>query len=94
MFFYSVITRDNYSSLEDFFEPKVLQMKYNGKSFDKSNNHDSSTTFGKDRFATYIVRENRKTIDFSLFKPILDSIIEIKNILSIYTHQSDGYEKR
>ncbi|EEY5067834.1 TPA: ribonuclease H, partial [Escherichia coli] len=67
-----------YSSLEDFFEPKVLQMKYNGKSFDKSNNHDSSTTFGKDRFATYIVRENRKTIDFSLFKPILDSIIEIK----------------
>ncbi|BDZ02934.1 hypothetical protein MUTS16_40070 [Escherichia coli] len=69
-------------------------MKYNGKSFDKSNNHDSSTTFGKDRFATYIVRENRKTIDFSLFKPILDSIIEIKNILSIYTHQSDGYEKR
>ncbi|WP_252391068.1 hypothetical protein, partial [Escherichia coli] len=31
-----------------------------------------------DRFATYIVRENRKTIDFSLFKPILDSIIEIK----------------
>ncbi|HBB5724729.1 TPA: retron Ec67 family RNA-directed DNA polymerase/endonuclease, partial [Escherichia coli] len=59
--FTPLLPGDNYSSLEDFFEPKVLQMKYNGKSFDKSNNHDSSTTFGKDRFATYIVRENRKT---------------------------------
>ncbi|EOZ7588106.1 retron Ec67 family RNA-directed DNA polymerase/endonuclease [Enterobacter hormaechei] len=67
-----------HSSLEDFFKPAVLRMKYNGKRFDKSNNHDSATTFGKDRFANHIVRENRKTIDFSLFKPLLRSIVEIK----------------
>ncbi|MEL8451336.1 hypothetical protein J4V27_26210, partial [Escherichia coli] len=35
--FTPLLPGDNYSSLEDFFEPKVLQMKYNGKSFDKSN---------------------------------------------------------
>lgn len=53
-----------YSSLEVFFKPAVLGVKYNGKSFDKSNEHDSATTFGKDRFANYIVSENRKLIDF------------------------------
>ncbi|WP_108700714.1 retron Ec67 family RNA-directed DNA polymerase/endonuclease [Phytobacter sp. SCO41] len=74
-----------YSSLEDFFKPAVLGMKYNGKSFDKSNEHDSATTFGKDRFANYIVRENRKVIDFSLFKPILNSIVEIsEHFIKLY----------
>lgn len=53
-------------------------MKYNGKSFDKSNNHDSSTTFGKDRFATYIVRENRKLSIFHYSNPYLIQLLKSK----------------
>jgi hypothetical protein len=76
---------NNHSCMEDFFRKKVLNMKHDEKTFDKSNNYDPKVTFGKDKFANSIVRKNRKDIDFSLFKPILDSIGEIeKHFMDIY----------
>lgn len=74
-----LLAGDKQSCMEDFFKDEVLTKTINGKSFDKSNNHDSTTTFGKDRFANNIIRENRQTIDFSLFKPILDAMVDINN---------------
>nr|WP_315289836.1 retron Ec67 family RNA-directed DNA polymerase/endonuclease [Serratia proteamaculans] len=76
---------DKHSCMEDFFKDEVLNMKYDGKPFDKSNDYDPNITYGKDRFANSIVREKRKGIDFSLFKPILDAIDEVnKHFMDAY----------
>jgi retron-type reverse transcriptase len=64
-------TSDN-SSIEDFFEPSLLETKIDGKSFNPNNDgHDFDTEYGKVDFATKIVRPNIDKINFNKFDPIL-----------------------
>lgn len=63
---------------EDFFDDKTLKMKNNGKKFNKNNTGaDTDKEFGKDTFATRIIRPNQNTIDFSRFEPILDRFVKV-----------------
>ncbi|OYX31222.1 MAG: hypothetical protein B7Z03_04455, partial [Hydrogenophilales bacterium 32-62-9] len=60
------------SSIEDFFEPALLEMKINGKSFNADNEGlDKNTEYGKADFATQVVRPNIAKINFDKFDPIL-----------------------
>jgi RNA-directed DNA polymerase len=67
------------SCIEDFFDESVLDVKLNGKSFDKSNEFDEGACYGKFAFAKNVVKPREKIIDFAGFAPILalmDSIID------------------
>lgn len=62
------------TAIEDLFPPSVLKIKFNGKTFNKSNNHDTKAEYGKYCFAENIIAKNQSTIDFSGFKPILERL--------------------
>lgn len=60
------------SSIEDFFEPALLAMKIDGKSFNANNEGlDENTEYSKAVFATKVVRPNIAKINFDKFDPIL-----------------------
>lgn len=60
------------SSIEDFFEPALLETKIDGKSFNANNEGlDENTEYGKAVFATKVVRPNIAKINFDKFDPIL-----------------------
>ncbi len=69
---YAVFTPISNSSIEDFFEPALLAMTIDGKSFNPSNEAlDENTEYGKTVFATKVVRPNIAKINFNKFDPIL-----------------------
>lgn len=65
------------SSMEDLFHNSVLQTKLGGKVFNRTNSKCKDNEYGKDFFATGVVLKQRKTIDFSNFDCIFESISEI-----------------
>jgi len=66
------------SMIEDFFEPKVLKTKLNGKTFNISNkNFDSSKEYGKYLFATQVIKKQKDKINFDGFIPILQRISDV-----------------
>ncbi|MDR7122241.1 retron Ec67 family RNA-directed DNA polymerase/endonuclease [Rheinheimera soli] len=65
------------TELEDFFDHKTLSITIGGKSFNRNNETDSKTEYGKHVFSQKIVMERRNTISFDNFKPILDTIVTI-----------------
>ncbi len=62
--------------IEDLFDDDVINHKINGKSFIRSSKFDNEKFYGKDHFSKYVY-SNYKQIDFSKFKPLLDSINQI-----------------
>ena len=62
---------------EDMFAPSVLEHEIRGKRFSRSDEYDKSKFYGKNDFAQYVFF-NYKEIDFSGFRPMLDSILMIK----------------
>lgn len=67
------------SMIEDFFDEKTLKAKFGTKTFDKSNEYDSGTCYGKNTFAEQIVQKKQDSIDFSGFSPIMERLIEVIN---------------
>lgn len=65
------------TALEDFFDQQTLSITIKGKSFNRNNDTDSKTEYGKHVFSQKIVMERRNTISFDNFKPILDTIVTI-----------------
>ncbi|MCW6542628.1 retron Ec67 family RNA-directed DNA polymerase/endonuclease [Yersinia ruckeri] len=65
------------SSMEDLFDVPTLQTKLEGKVFNRTNEKCAENEYGKEAFATGVVLRQRKSIDFSKFSSIFDSIIEI-----------------
>jgi RNA-directed DNA polymerase len=63
------------SKIEDFFEPATKAILIDGKSFDDSNNFDSTTHYGKKIFANSVVRPNADTINFNGFHPLLRNLV-------------------
>lgn len=67
----------NDSSMEDLFHSSVLQTKLGGKIFNLTNAKCKDNEYGKEFFATGVVLNQRKTINFSNFNYIFESITEI-----------------
>ena len=66
------------TAIEDLFEKKVLDVKIDGRSFDRSDKlKDKSKWYGKMEFATKVVRAQRSTIDFQRFEPLLRTIVDV-----------------
>lgn len=64
--------------IEYLFPDEVLKKELNGKKFNPNNTGgDNEHEYGKAYFAEYIVKANKKDIDFSGFKPLLDNIQDI-----------------
>ncbi|MBV7596909.1 retron Ec67 family RNA-directed DNA polymerase/endonuclease [Aeromonas sp. sia0103] len=68
------------TDIEYFFDEKTRMMKHsNGKFFNTIKKRDTKSDLSKDAFATHIIREKKKNIDFKGLKPLLDSIIKVIN---------------
>jgi RNA-directed DNA polymerase len=68
--------------IEMLFEPALLATRLNGKEFHIENSGLAPDKhYGKDYFSRYVVKANKKTINFIGFRPLLD---EIKGVLSSY----------
>lgn len=67
----------NDSSMEDLFHSSVLQTTLGGKVFNRTNAKCKDNEYGKEFFATGVVLKQRKTINFSNFNYIFESITEI-----------------
>lgn len=66
------------TDIEYFFDNKTRMMQHsNGKFFNTVKKRDAKKDLSKDAFATYIVKENKKSIDFKGLKPLLDSIVKV-----------------
>lgn len=72
--------------IEDFFDPKLLETIYNGKTFNPiEKGFDKKLHYPKAHFAEHVVKKNKKTIDFSRFKAILD---RIQTVIEVHEKKS------
>lgn len=61
--------------IEQYFDKTLLSEKINGKSFTHENNaHDPEHYFGKQVFATNIIKKKQDSIDYSNFRPLFDEL--------------------
>lgn len=60
--------------IEDLFDQGTLQRKLNGKTFNPTNKAVGPNEYGKSHFASYVIRPNYKTIDFSGFDQLLQNV--------------------
>lgn len=65
------------SQIEDFFDASTLDIKIDGKSFNRSNEKATETTYGKAVFARKVVQEMASSISFEGFIPLLDLMIKV-----------------
>lgn len=64
--------------IEDLYKPETLDIKLDGKFFDKSNKtKDKGKHYGKTVFSEKIVLLNAGEIDFSGFQPLLDRLTAV-----------------
>lgn len=67
------------TSMEDLFPKDVLDIELDGKKFNKNNDGDSKTEYGKHVFSVKIVRDKKRKIDFKAFGYIFDVIKDISD---------------
>lgn len=60
--------------IEDLFEAELLNIRLDGKPFNRKKEHGDETAYGKAIFAEKVVRPNWTTIDFSAFSDLLSRI--------------------
>lgn len=66
------------TDIEYFFDDKTRMMKHsNGKCFNTIQKRDTKNDLSKDAFATHIVKEKKKSIDFTGLKVLLDPIVKV-----------------
>ncbi|HBH6934993.1 TPA: retron Ec67 family RNA-directed DNA polymerase/endonuclease [Enterobacter cloacae] len=66
------------SAIEDLFESKTLNTKLEGKTFVYNKaNFDTKKHYGKNHFAEYVIRQNRKHINFNGFNSLFESVKKI-----------------
>lgn len=63
-----------FTAIEDSFDAATKGIKLDGKSFDASNDIDSSTHYGKSELAYKVVQPGAGSIDFSGFSPLLERV--------------------
>lgn len=62
------------TATEDCFQDSTLLTKVSGKSFNRNNDHDTKSEYGKHYFATHVVAKQHSEIDFSGFRGVLKRI--------------------
>lgn len=77
----------NETMMEDFFDQAALSTLVDGRSFDPKKDADTTVTYGKNTFSIKVVKENRSSIRFEGFKPILD---RISNVISYHKDLVDN----
>ncbi len=65
---------DRDSCMEDLFDSSVLSAVIDGRSFDKSNNYNKNTHYGKNDFSLKVIKVNEKNINFLGFLPVLNAV--------------------
>lgn len=68
------IINDKPSMMENFFDESTLSILVDGRKFDPDKDADSTTSYGKNTFATKVVQERKATISFEGFKPLLSRV--------------------
>jgi RNA-directed DNA polymerase len=71
-------------TIEDLFTKETLSEKLSGKTFNKNDNYDTKTEYGKEYFAKKVVLAKKSSIDFSGFKDLLE---RIEKCISHYNDQ-------
>lgn len=65
------------SQIEDLFDTSTLAIKVDDKTFNRSDEKATETTYGKAVFAQKVVKEMASSINFEGFVPLLDRITEV-----------------
>lgn len=65
------------TAMEDFFDQKTLNFKVGNKTFNPKNDFDTIDKYGKHIFSTKVIQENKATISFDLFRPVLDRVTAV-----------------
>jgi RNA-directed DNA polymerase len=68
---------DHKSCPDHFFDPALLAIKVEGKTFNPDKEHEAPGEYGKVIFAERVIRPQAATIDFSGFDPILTRIEDV-----------------
>jgi RNA-directed DNA polymerase len=64
--------------IERLFDPSLLATQYEGKTFNNSNaSKDPAKYYDKKVFATQIVANNKASVNFDGFEPLLDAIVSV-----------------
>ncbi|WP_421921718.1 retron Ec67 family RNA-directed DNA polymerase/endonuclease [Marinobacter salarius] len=64
------------TEIEDFFDKTTLSQSVGGKSFNPKKDFDKTKEYGKEIFASKVVKPNKNSIDFDGFKQILERITQ------------------
>jgi RNA-directed DNA polymerase len=67
------------SCVESLFEPHLLKIKLEGKSFNSTNKKLGDDEYGKYLFAEKIIKPNYLTVNFNGFAPLLERIVQVMN---------------
>jgi retron-type reverse transcriptase len=67
------------AAIEDLFDVSTLSKKVSGKSFNPKNENDNATQYGKEVFASKVVKAEKNSINFDGFRPLLESIVKCMN---------------
>jgi len=65
------------TEIEDLFDNSTLNTVVDGRTFDRAKEADTINTYGKNIFATKVVRENKTDISFNGFKQVLNKIVKV-----------------
>ncbi len=65
------------SQIEDLFDASTLGIKIDGKSFNRSDEKATETTYGKAVFAREVVEKMASSINFEGFIPLLERIVKV-----------------
>lgn len=67
----------SHSEMEDLFYKNTKSIKNNGKTFSSESSFDTNKHFGKNEFATRIVKPNKSSINFKKFRYIFNEIEKV-----------------
>lgn len=68
---------DGESCIEKLFDQKLLETEVDGKTFDSNKQHEENGKYGKQIFATQVIKKQKDKINFSNFSHLLDRIVAV-----------------
>jgi RNA-directed DNA polymerase len=68
---------DCQTDIEYFFKDIDRLRKYNGKCFNTVDHRDPDKDLSKDAFAKYVVKAQKKDVDFDGLKPLLNRVVQV-----------------
>lgn len=67
------------TAIEDLFDKTLLDIKIDGKTFDKTNHEkDGAKFYSKFTFATKVIAASKVPVDYSGFEPLLQAMLDVE----------------